>query len=91
MVRGSQPLAVVIDEAGDVFDPATRAERERLREISRIKDAAAQAAWEVEQETYRRTHGSDGYGLGSWKYPNNRQGRRAMARSWHGKPIGRHP
>lgn len=31
---------------------------------------------------YRATHGADGYRLGSSTYPNNRAGRRAMARTW---------
>jgi hypothetical protein len=33
-------------------------------------------------EKYRRTHSADGYPLGSAEYPNNRQGRRALARTW---------
>ena len=37
-------------------------------------------------EEYRRTHGSDGYALGSWRYPDNREGRRALARSWKRYP-----
>ena len=34
------------------------------------------------QAAYRRTHSPDGHSLGSAKYPNNREGRRALARSW---------
>jgi hypothetical protein len=31
---------------------------------------------------YRQTHGADGHALGSAAYPNNREGRRALAKSW---------
>lgn len=31
---------------------------------------------------YRRTHSADGYALGSPEYPDNREGRRALARTW---------
>ena len=40
---------------------------------------------ETTNPEYRRTHSSDGYSLGSSRYPNNRQGRRAIQRSWRGK------
>lgn len=33
---------------------------------------------------YRATHDPDGHMLGSRKYPNNREGRRALARTWRG-------
>ena len=33
-------------------------------------------------EEYRRTHSADGHPLGSAAYPNNREGRRALARTW---------
>ena len=36
---------------------------------------------EAEAE-YRRTHAADGYPLGSAQYPDNREGRRALARTW---------
>lgn len=41
--------------------------------------AATEAAALAE---YRRTHSADGYPLGSPEYPNNREGRRALARTW---------
>ena len=31
---------------------------------------------------YRETHSSEGYPLGSPEYPDNREGRRRLARSW---------
>ena len=34
------------------------------------------------QAEYRKTHSRDGYALGSENYPNNREGRRRLARSW---------
>lgn len=33
---------------------------------------------------YRLTHSRDGYGLGSPQYPDNREGRRKLARTWRG-------
>ncbi len=33
---------------------------------------------------YRRTHSRSGYALGSSEYPDNREGRRALARTWRG-------
>ena len=34
------------------------------------------------QAEYRRTHSRDGYALGGPEYPGNREGRRALARTW---------
>lgn len=31
---------------------------------------------------YRETHSAEGYPLGSPEYPDNREGRRRLARSW---------
>ena len=42
-------------------------------ETARMKDAE-----------YRLTHSRDGYGLGSPQYPDNREGRRKLARTWRG-------
>lgn len=36
---------------------------------------------------YRATHSRDGYALGSAQYPDNRAGRRAMARTWKRVPL----
>lgn len=36
---------------------------------------------------YRATHSRDGYALGSPQYPDNRAGRRAMARTWKRVPL----
>ena len=36
---------------------------------------------------YRQTHSRDGYPLGSLDYPDNREGRRRLARTW--KRAGR--
>lgn len=33
---------------------------------------------------YRRAYARDGTGLGTREYPNNREGRRKLARSWRG-------
>lgn len=46
--------------------------------VEHPKDRAEREA----REEYRRTHSADGYALGSGQYPNNRQGRRALARTW---------
>ncbi|NUO96771.1 MAG: hypothetical protein HOW59_02450 [Nonomuraea sp.] len=37
-----------------------------------------------EQRRYRETHSRDGYPLGSPEYPDNRAGRRRLARTWRG-------
>ena len=39
------------------------------------------------REEYRRTHSANGHTLGSPAYPDNRQGRRALARTW--KRVGK--
>lgn len=53
-------------------------------------DAAAQvreakrAGYAEAMAEYRKTHARDGCALGSPQYPNNRAGRRALARTWRG-------
>jgi hypothetical protein len=42
-------------------------------------------------ERYRATHSADGYALGSPEYPDNRQGRRALARTWKRRPLKETP
>ena len=51
---------------------------DKQAEISRAKSAAEEAAI----ADFRRTHSADGYPLGSVPYPDNREGRRALARTW---------
>lgn len=46
------------------------------------KEYADLVAW----EKYKTTHSSDGTGLGTPKYPDNRKGRRDMARTWKNVP-----
>lgn len=46
-----------------------------------LSDLKAHVSREAEAE-YRRTHSADGYPLGSAEYPDNRVGRRALARTW---------
>ena len=48
------------------------------------RDAEKSEAEEISKAEYRRTHSRDGYALGSAEYPDNRQGRRALARTWRG-------
>lgn len=40
------------------------------------------AAWPCHRMEYERTHSLEGYPLGSPQYPDNREGRRALARTW---------
>lgn len=47
-------------------------------------DAEKRAVDEQAEKNYRATHGRDG-GLLGVHYPDNRVGRRAMARTWKGK------
>ena len=49
-------------------------------------DAKAEAERQALAE-YRRTHSRDGYALGTPDYPDNREGRRRLARTW--KRAGR--
>jgi len=46
-----------------------------------VDDPKAEAERKALEE-YRRTHSVDGRALGSPAYPDNRQGRRALARTW---------
>lgn len=39
---------------------------------------------EEKQAEYRRLHARNGDGLGSPEYPDNREGRRKLARTWRG-------
>jgi len=44
---------------------------------------AEKAEYERERQAeYRRTHSREGSMLGSREYPDNREGRRALARTW---------
>lgn len=47
-------------------------------------DAEKQAAREDAERKYRETHDRWGHALGTPELPNNREGRRRMARSWRG-------
>jgi hypothetical protein len=38
---------------------------------------------------YRLTHSRDGYPLGSAEYPDNREGRRKLARTWPHREVSR--
>lgn len=42
-------------------------------------------------EEYRRTHARDGHVLGSTEYPDNREGRRKLARTWRGHRTAARP
>lgn len=43
-----------------------------------------EAVAQMKADEYMRTHSRDGYGLGSPQYPDNREGRRKLARTWRG-------
>ncbi len=50
-----------------------------------MKGTPKNARANVDQQSdpnYRATHSRDGYPLGSPGYPDNREGRRRLARSW---------
>lgn len=52
-------------------------------------DNEKRLAWRRAEKAYRETHSRDGYGLGSEAYPDNREGRRALKRSWKRTPLDR--
>lgn len=70
-MRGMHPRLIEHDEGAYMVEPEWKAR------------AAEKAALEQEiQQAYRKTHSREGYALGSPEYPDNREGRRALARSW---------
>jgi len=75
----SDPL--IIDEAqyfertGRLFPPGVTSEAE----IAGQEDSDSPALKEAE---YRRLHARNGDALGSAEYPDNREGRRKLARTW---------
>lgn len=50
-------------------------------------DERAPLTPQEEEAEYRRLHSRDGYLLGSARYPDNREGRRALARTWRRLPV----
>lgn len=64
--------------------PTTGAQAEKIQPTLRDVTGShiTPDAPEAKEVEYRRTHSRDGYGLGSAQYPDNREGRRALARTW---------